>query len=257
MINDRPPEIRPAHLSKLALIYLRQSTMEHVRSNVGSTEDQRGLARLPKDWGWPESHIMLIDDDLGLSGTCSQNRNGFQRLLNLIDRDEVSIVLVRDVSRISRDPLDAERFITKAVRAGILIFANGRLYDTSTLDLAELFGLRMQNVLAWWENGMRARNFRHARLAKITTKRLAVSRPPIGFVESVKGLWVKDPQPEVADTIRRVFELALELRSINKIRDYMWQHNLPFPCRRRGWGRRRSPGRPSRAGCGRPDRSWW
>jgi DNA invertase Pin-like site-specific DNA recombinase len=214
--------------------------MEQVRSNTGSTEHQRSLAELPRQWGWPESHIILIEDDLGLSGTSSGNRLGFQRLLSLIDRGTVSIVLVRDVSRISRDPLDAEIFTTKAKRAGILIFAHGRIYDTSTKDLTELFGLRLMSMFASLENDMRTQMMQQARLAKVNTKGLAVSRPPIGFVESVKGKWIKDPQPEVADAIRHVVHLALTLTSINKIRNYMREHDLRFPRRVQGqivWAR--------------------
>lgn len=65
-----------------------------------------------------------------------------------MERGEVGIVLVRDVSRVSRNPLDAERFRSKAMAAGVLIEAQGRIFDTASRDLLELFGFRMQSMIA-------------------------------------------------------------------------------------------------------------
>lgn len=104
-----PSQIRAEHKQKLAVVYVRQSSPDQVRHHTGSTETQRALAELPRRWGWPESRIKVIEDDLGLSGTSSDQRPGFQHLLELMDRGEVGIVLVREMSRLSRDSLDAER----------------------------------------------------------------------------------------------------------------------------------------------------
>jgi hypothetical protein len=93
---DPPSQIRAVHLAKLAIVYVRQSSPDQVREHTGSTAAQRALADLPRSWGWPESRILLIDEDLGLSGTSSSQRAGFLHVLDLIDRGEVGIVLVRE-----------------------------------------------------------------------------------------------------------------------------------------------------------------
>src|SRR5262249_21343605 len=115
--TDRPSLITAAHLSKLAVVYVRQSSPEQLRNNTGSTEDQRALVHLASRWGWPDSRILLIDHDLGLSGTSTDRRSGFQSLLELIDQGRVAIVLVRDVARLSRDPFTTEMFLAKALQA--------------------------------------------------------------------------------------------------------------------------------------------
>jgi DNA invertase Pin-like site-specific DNA recombinase len=213
---DTPAVIRPQHKQRLAVVYIRQSTEQQVRHHTGSTEAQRDLAALPRRWGWPESRILTIDDDLGLSGTSSSKRTGFQQLLALMHRSEVGIVLVRDVSRISRNPLDAERFLHAAIRAQVLVEANGRVYDPTSRDLTELFGLRLQGLLAWWENAQRISTFRAAKEARIR-EGYAVSRPPIGYVRAEKGKWIKDPDQAIRYAVQRVFDLYLELRSIHKV----------------------------------------
>jgi len=227
-----PPQIRPEHKQRFALIYVRQSSFTQVRNHTGSTETQRDLAELPRRWGWPVSLILTIEDDLGLSGASSHLRTGFQRLLEMIDRGEVGIVLVRELSRLSRDPLDAEQFLKKAIRRGVLVEVNGRIYDPANGDLPELFGLRIQALLAWWENQHRVVTFKAAKEARVR-QGYAVSRPPIGYVEAIRGKWTKDDQA-VQVAIRRLFDLYLERRSITKVAKYLREHHLMFPKRVRG-----------------------
>ncbi len=229
----RPPQIRASHLQKRAIVYLRQSTALQVREHTGSTAAQRELANLPRLWGWPESRIEVIDDDLGLSGTSAQNRTGLHRLHDVMDRGEAGLIVVRDVSRISRNPHDAEIFLKKLIDNGILLCAGGQLFDGATEDLAQLFGLRVQNLLAWLENQNRVLTMRSARTAKARQGH-AVTQPPAGYVKSsVRGKWIKDPDVGVQEAMRRVFDLYVETGSIGNVMRYMRRHNLPLP-RRRG-----------------------
>jgi DNA invertase Pin-like site-specific DNA recombinase len=232
-LSNCPREIKATHRAKLAVIYARQSSPQQVKVNTGSTEDQRALSQLPVRWGWPPSRIRVIDDDLGLSGTTADRRSGFQDMLDLIDQGQVGLVLVRDVARWSRDPFVSELFLTKAIRAGVLIYANGRVFDSATEDLAELFGLRIQALLAWFENRSRARMMGAAKAAKIR-QGFAVAQPPLGYVRISRGKWAKDPDPEVRASVQRIFDLALESQSIGKIIRYMKEHRLRLPRRLRG-----------------------
>jgi DNA invertase Pin-like site-specific DNA recombinase len=232
-LSDCPPQIRARHLGKLAIVYARQSSADQVREHTGSTADQRALADLPRQWGWSPERILMIDEDLGLSATSSQDRRGFQRMLELLDRDEVGLILVRDVSRISRDPLDSEQFLKRAMEAGVLLHANGQLFDLETDDVTQLFGLRIQQLLGWYDNRNRARMMRDARVAKAKQGH-AVSRPPIGYVKSVRGKWIKDPDPRVQEAVGRLFTLYRAVGSIGNVVNYLRNHGLLFPLRRHG-----------------------
>lgn len=138
----RPPQIKAHHLEKLALVWVRQSTMEPGRNNVGSTDAQRGLRERARVWGWPASRIQVIEE-VGMSGSTGQ-RHEFQHALDLMDRDEVAIVLFNDASRLSRDTLDAKPFLVSAMAHGVLVEIGGKLYAPGDAHLLELFGLRMQ-----------------------------------------------------------------------------------------------------------------
>jgi DNA invertase Pin-like site-specific DNA recombinase len=164
--------------------------------------------------------IKTIDEDLGLSGTSSYQRSGFQQLLQLLDRDEVGLVLVHDVSRLSRNPHAAEEFLMRAVRGRILIEANGHLFEAGDRNLPELFGFRIKSLLAWWGNAFNVESFRRAKEAKVP-QGFAVTRPPVGYVKSGHGQWELDPDVAVQEAIRRVFDLYPKLRSIRRVaRDF-------------------------------------
>jgi hypothetical protein len=83
------PLITPEHLRRKAVIYIRQSTMEQVRHNVGSTDFQRAQVDLARDYGWPEHLIQVIDEDLGRSGSSTVARSGWQSMLDQMAANQV------------------------------------------------------------------------------------------------------------------------------------------------------------------------
>lgn len=232
-VESAPAVIRPEHKKKRAVIYLRQSSLAQVRYNTGSTESQRSLARLPLEWGWPPELIEVIEDDLGLSGTSSRQRKGLLRIEAMMDRDEVGLVIVRDAARLSRDPFDGERFLKKALRAGVLLEENGQLIDLARSRPAEMFGVRLHNLLAWWDNQQRRQTFQAAKDAKIHQGR-AISRPQPGYVDGGKGSWIKDPDADVREVIQQIKDRYLEFWSTRKTAIYLDQHGFRRPKRFRG-----------------------
>src|SRR2546423_12306307 len=73
--------VTTAHRAKLAYIFVRQSTAGQVHQHQESTELQYRLVDRAALFGWPKERIEVIDDDLGKSGTSSDSRGGFQRLI--------------------------------------------------------------------------------------------------------------------------------------------------------------------------------
>ena len=111
---NRETLIPPTHLARQAMVYVRQSTTKQLALNQESTRRQYQLTEAAQRFGWPQPRIQVIDDDLGLSGASSTQRTGFQRLVAAISLGEVGIILVTEVSRLSRlrecrRPLSARR----------------------------------------------------------------------------------------------------------------------------------------------------
>ena len=66
-MNERA-KITASHLARHAVVYLRQSSAAQVEHNRESTERQYALASKARELGWPPERIVIIDEDLGLSG---------------------------------------------------------------------------------------------------------------------------------------------------------------------------------------------
>ena len=73
-------KVTPTHLSSNAFLYVRQSTLRQVAENQESTRRQYALRERATALGWSAERIVVIDSDLGLSGTCA-DREGFQKLV--------------------------------------------------------------------------------------------------------------------------------------------------------------------------------
>ena len=73
-------KITASHLTRQAIVYLRQSSPSQVEHNRESTARQYALAIKARELGWSDDRIILIDEDLGLSGSGMVVRSGFARL---------------------------------------------------------------------------------------------------------------------------------------------------------------------------------
>jgi DNA invertase Pin-like site-specific DNA recombinase len=98
-------KIQPQHLTRLAIVYLRQSSPGQVKHNTESRRLQYALADRASALGF--ARVQTIDCDLGLSATAGSRRPGFQQLLSAVAMGDVGIVFSRELSRLSRLPLRA------------------------------------------------------------------------------------------------------------------------------------------------------
>ena len=137
------------HLSRRAMVYVRQSTEWQVRSNTESLRRQRGLKERAVELGWAASRVELIEDDLGLSGTSSSPRPGFQRLLEAVRLGEVGLILAAEASRLARNSLDWQRLTQYCGFTGVLLGDEERLYDPSDPHDGVLLGV--QGTMAVYE----------------------------------------------------------------------------------------------------------
>jgi DNA invertase Pin-like site-specific DNA recombinase len=87
------------HLERLAVVYVRQSTRQQVADHSESTRLQYGLVERAVGLGWQASRVLVIDEDLGKSGSSAAGRVGFQRLVTEITMGHVGLVLGIEMSR--------------------------------------------------------------------------------------------------------------------------------------------------------------
>src|SRR5215831_11358447 len=123
-----PSKIKPSHTQRAAYIYVRQSTPGQVEHNRESTARQYALADRACQLGWPKEQVMIIDEDLGLSGSSTDKRSGFARLTNEVALAHVGIVLGLEVSRLARNNADWYRLLELCGITDTLIGDNDGVY---------------------------------------------------------------------------------------------------------------------------------
>ncbi len=90
----------------------RPSQVEHNRE---STARQYALADTACQLGWSKAQVVIIDDDLGLSGASTDKRSGFARMISEVALGHVGIILGLEVSRLARNNADWYR-LARTVR---------------------------------------------------------------------------------------------------------------------------------------------
>jgi hypothetical protein len=65
------------HQDRLAIVFVRQSTVQQVERHQESTKLQYALADRASQFGWAREQIIVIDDDLGRSGASIEGRWAF------------------------------------------------------------------------------------------------------------------------------------------------------------------------------------
>ena len=132
-------KIQPHHLERQAHVYVRQSTMHQVRNNLESQRRQYDLRDRASDLGF--QRIVMVDDDLGRSGTGSVDRPGFSQLLTAVCSGEVGAVLALEASRLARNNRDWHHLIDLCALTGTLVIDHDGVYDPRVLNDRLLLGL--------------------------------------------------------------------------------------------------------------------
>jgi DNA invertase Pin-like site-specific DNA recombinase len=94
-------KIRPHHLDRKAILYVRQSSAHQVLHNRESSALQYAMRDRLIALGWSE--IETVDDDLGRSAAGGVARAGFDRMVADVCLGKVGAVAAREVSRFARN----------------------------------------------------------------------------------------------------------------------------------------------------------
>jgi len=135
-------KITAAHRDRLAIVYVRQSTLAQVRDHTESTARQYALTEEAARLGWPGSAIEVIDADLGISGRQAANRPGFKDLMGRVCVGEVGAIFGLEVSRLARSSADLGRLLEMARLTDTLMIDGDGIYDLADINDRLLLGLK-------------------------------------------------------------------------------------------------------------------
>ena len=226
MNPDLSGKVRPGHLTRLAYVYVRQSTLHQVTQNSESTRRQYGLRERAVVLGWPEASIEVIDCDLGQSGASTVDRLGFQRLTADVSLGRVGIVLGLEVSRLARNNSDWHRLLEICALTQTLILDEDGLYDPASFNDRLLLGLK--GTMSEAELHLLRARLRGGLLAKAKRGELQIALP-VGLVYDERGAVQRHPDIQVQESVRQLFDTFRRTGSAGATVKYFRQQSLLFP----------------------------
>src|SRR5215208_4932879 len=206
MISDL---VTARHLSRKAVIYIRQSTPHQVLTNQESLRLQYALHQRARDLGWEETDIQVIDIDLGLSGATTTHREGFRDLIARVTLGEVGIVLSSEVTRLARNCSDWYPLLDLCGYRQCLIGDRDGVYDPGSANGRLLLGLK--GAISEVELHTLRGRLTAGLLSKAERGELALALPA-GLSRNAQGTVTKDPDLAVQGCVDLVFRSFLEQR---------------------------------------------
>lgn len=197
-----PSKITSRHLGRLAVVYIRQSTLAQVRENTESTARQYALTEEAARLGWAASKIVVIDADLGLSGRSASARSGFKELVSRVCLAEVGAILGLEVSRLARSSADLQRLLEFCSLTDTLIVDADGIYDLQTFNDRLLLGLK--GTMSEAELHILAGRLQESKRAAARRGELRFPLP-VGYVYDDAGHTVMDPNEEIRAAVAGVF----------------------------------------------------
>ena len=209
--------------------YCRVST-DHEEQET-SIENQityyENLIRSKPEW---EYAGVFYDD--GISGTQDDNRPGFMELIRLCKKGKVDLILVKSLSRFSRNTLQCISYIRMLKERGITVrfekegldtsMATSEIYFTWTSAFAQGESESLSNNVKW---GIR-KGFAQGKFPFPYKSMLGYRKSSDGTPEIV---------PEEAEHVRLIFRLFLLGRSLRQIKEALERRDILTPKGNREW----------------------
>lgn len=219
----RSEKILPENLERLAIVYVRQSTQQQVLNNQESTRLQYGLKTRAIQLGWPEGRVVVIDDDLGKSGSTAEGRIGFQRLVSEVGLGHVGIILGVEMSRLARSCKDWHQLLEVCALFGALIADLDGIYDPAHYNDRLLLGLK--GTMSEAELHIIKQRMSQGRINKARRGELAAP-VPIGYFRRPSGEVVMDPDEQARSVVQLVFRKFDELGTLNAVLQYLVRNKV-------------------------------
>jgi len=227
-VSDRQ-KLTVSHLRRLAFVYLRQSSQTQLERNSESTARQYALVERAVELGFVREQVVVIDEDLGVSGSGTSDRSGFARLAAEVALGHAGLVLGLEVSRLARNNADWYRLLDLCGVTDTVIGDADGLYHPGSFNDRLLLGLKgtmseaeLHTLRARLDGGIRNK------AARGELRR----RLPVGFVWGEReGEILIDPDEAISGVIRAIFDRFAELGSVRAVWLWLRSEGLSFPLR--------------------------
>src|ERR1700760_4208412 len=221
MISDK---VRPHHLQRKAILYVRQSSAHQVLHNRESSALQYAMRDRLMALGWSE--IEVVDDDLGRSAAGTVVRAGFERMVAEVCLGKVGAGAAPGVSRFARNSREWQQLVEVC-----------RVVDTVLIDQETVYAPRQSNdrlllglkgSLNEYELDLLRQRSVEARIEKARRGEL-IPAAPVGYLKTEDQRLEKSPDRRVQEAIHLIFRKFSELGTVRQTLLWFLEHGLQVP----------------------------
>lgn len=191
-----------------AIGYIRVSTLEQANEGISL------LAQANKIRAYAELHdeleLIEVIEDAGISGT-TMKRDGLQKVIELIESQEVDALIVYKLDRLSRKVVDTLNIIERVEDAGAIFHSIREKVDTQSA-IGKFF-LTITAAFAQMERDVISERTKEA-LAYKSSQGEYLGAVPYGFTLKGSGLTKAEDEARVIGTIVLKRQEGLTLRAI-------------------------------------------
>ena len=217
-------KIRPQHLARKAILYVRQSSPYQVIHNLESQKLQYAMEERLHQLGWRE--IEIVDDDLGRSAAGLVTRAGFERMVAEVCLGKVGAVAAREVSRFARNSREWQQLV-EVCRVVDTVLIDQEMVPAPRLSNDRLL-LGLKGSLNEYELDLLRQRSVEARREKARRGEL-LQAAPVGYIKTEDQRLEKDPDLRVQQAILLVFRKFMELGTVRQTLMWFLEHGLQVP----------------------------
>ena len=187
-----------------AALYCRLSRDDNMDTEFNSIQNQKKiLQKAAKEKGYIDT-LFFVED--GITGT-TMKRPGFQKMITAIEAGYISAVFVKDLSRLGRNYIEVGRLTEEffpQYDVRLVAVSDGVDSDEGDNEFTPF-----RNIMNEWYAKDISKKRKIVNKMKGTAG-IPLSQPPYGYIKNPDDpqFWVIDP--EAADVVRRIYDMALE-----------------------------------------------
>lgn len=204
-------------------LYERLSHDDELQGESNSISNQK---RILEDYAEQQGFANCVHfTDDGISGT-RFDRPGFQKMIDEVKADRISVVIVKDMSRFGRDYLQVGTYMEVLRKHDTRLIALNDSVDTLKGD-DEFTPFR--NIMNEWYARDTSKKIRSAFQAKNLAGKHTSSSVPYGYLKSEqdKNQWVIDPV--AAPIVQRIYRMAMEGKGPYQIANIPSNEHIEIP----------------------------